>query len=200
MIPSPPLLGAVPSSLTSLRLLPPTEATAGLPFLPATGIVLPKSLPIMSAATLDPDATNPTRFSVASSFPPIPAKLVKKIQTMEFVEMRELLPDNVALAERLEALPSTAASNHAPLREVASITSWTCAFATYIAVVAQAHPARVCDMLAYMRLIRTTQCFGKTIKEQLAGIHSIPHCIWPLLDAREYQQPLLVATAEGWTT
>ena len=67
--------------------------------------------------------------------------------------MRELLPDNVALAERLEALPSTAASNHAPLREVASITSWTCAFATYIAVVAQAHPARVCDMLAYMRLI-----------------------------------------------
>ena len=67
--------------------------------------------------------------------------------------MKELLPDNVTLAEQLEALPSTAASTNAPLREVASITSWTCAFATYIAVVAQVHPARVCDMLAYMRLI-----------------------------------------------
>ena len=67
--------------------------------------------------------------------------------------MKELLPDNVTLAEQLEALPSTTASTNAPLREVASITSWTCAFATYIAVVAQAHPARVCDMLVYMRLI-----------------------------------------------
>ncbi len=36
---------------------------------------------------------------------PIPAKLVRRIQALEFVEMRELLPDNMPFAERLEALP-----------------------------------------------------------------------------------------------
>lgn len=67
--------------------------------------------------------------------------------------MRELLPDNIALAERLESLPASARGNNIPQREIASIQTWTSAFATYVAVVAQVHPARVCDMLAYMRLV-----------------------------------------------
>lgn len=71
-----------------------------------------------------------------------------------FVEMRELLPDNVALAECLEALPM-----HVPLskqpeqREVGSLLTWVSSFATYVAIVANAHPNRVPNMLAYMRLI-----------------------------------------------
>ena len=67
--------------------------------------------------------------------------------------MRELLPDNIALAVRLEALPAATRGNNIPQREIASVKTWTCAFTTYIVIVAQAHPARVCDMLAYMRLI-----------------------------------------------
>ena len=38
----------------------------------------------------------PTPFTVASSIAPIPAKLVKKIKSMEYVHMR---PDNIALAD-----------------------------------------------------------------------------------------------------
>ena len=92
-------------------------------------------------------------FSLASSFPPNPAELVKKIQGLEFIEMRELLPDNIALSERLEALPVAARNSNTPQRGVASVNIWTCAFATYVAIVSQAHPNRVRDMLVYMRLI-----------------------------------------------
>ena len=92
-------------------------------------------------------------FTFASSFPPVPAKLVKRIQALEFVEMRELLPDNMALSARLLGLPSPARQENYPQREIAGILPWTCAFTTYVAVVAQAHPERVKDMLAYMRLV-----------------------------------------------
>lgn len=68
--------------------------------------------------------------------------------------MRELLPDNLVLAERLETLPARLTPAKSPeQREVGSLLTWVSSFATYIAVVAQAHPDRVADMLAYMRLI-----------------------------------------------
>ena len=92
---------------------------------------------------------------MASSLPPVPPKLVKKIQALEFVEMRELLPDNMALADRLEALPQRIGqpTRNPEQREIGLLYTWTACFATYIAVVSQAHPGRVVDMLAYMRLI-----------------------------------------------
>ena len=42
---------------------------------------------------------------VANSIVPVPGKLVSRIQALEYVDMRELLTDNLALAERLAALP-----------------------------------------------------------------------------------------------
>ena len=44
-----------------------------------------------------PFTTEPSHFLLASSFAPVSPKLVKKIQKLEFVELRELLPDNMAL-------------------------------------------------------------------------------------------------------
>ena len=69
--------------------------------------------------------------------------------------MRELLPDNMALAERLEALPLRLGhpTKQAVQREVGSLITWVSSFTTYVAIVAEAHPERVRDMLAYMRLI-----------------------------------------------
>ena len=72
-------------------------------------------------------------------------------------EMRELLPDNIALTERLAALPSGVAHTKPPSeREIGgdkALVTWVSSFATYIAIVAEAHPRRVSDMLAYMRLV-----------------------------------------------
>ena len=68
--------------------------------------------------------------------------------------MRELLPDNLVLAECMETLPARVApAKTSEQREVGSLLTWVSSFATYIAVVGQAHPDRVADMLAYMRLI-----------------------------------------------
>ena len=84
---------------------------------------------------------------------------------MEFIEMRELLPDNLALAERLEALPGPASQvgRNSDQREIGSLLTLLSCFATYVAIVAEVHPGRVRDMLAYMRLVvhaRSTQTWG----------------------------------------
>ena len=104
----------------------------------------------------------PATFHLASSFPPIPGNLVRRIQSLEFVEMRDLLPDNIALAERLEALPSHRSTSKAPeAREINALPTWVSAFSTYVAVVAAAHPGRTKEMLAYLRLlVREAQKYG----------------------------------------
>lgn len=99
--------------------------------------------PMVSGAVAKP-------FSLASNFPPIPCKLALKIQSLQFVEMRELLPDNLTIAENVTSHPL---EQRPKQREVASILSWVSAFATYIAVVAEVHPSRAKDMLAYLRII-----------------------------------------------
>ena len=127
---------------------------------PGSGATAPTATTWSAATTPKPavspsPSSQPLPFRMASSLPPVPPKLVRKIQALEFVEMRELLPDNLALIERLEALPvRMGQSARSPeQREIASLHTWTSSFATYVAVLSQAHPARVVDMLAYMRLI-----------------------------------------------
>ena len=96
-------------------------------------------------------------YKVASSIAPIPGKLVSRIQALKFMEMRELLPDNIALAERLATLPAGLAPPKPPgEREISgdkALMTWVSSFATYIAIVGEVHPNRVGNMLAYMRLI-----------------------------------------------
>ena len=76
--------------------------------------------------------------------------------------MRELLPDNIVASERLEALPNRSlAGKEVEAREIAAFPTWVSAFATYIVVVAEAHPERVKDMCAYMRILtREVQQYG----------------------------------------
>jgi hypothetical protein len=67
--------------------------------------ILSSPLPATSPSSTPPGKPKPPPFKVASSVIPITGKLVQRIQALEFVDMRELLPDNIALAERLAALP-----------------------------------------------------------------------------------------------
>ena len=153
--------GALPLSIAAVPLFSlPSSAAIAPPVLtsaqPQSGTSLTwhtPTLPALASKPTDPPTSPP--FCLASSLPPVPAKLVKRIQALEFVEMRELLPDNMALAERLEALPIRTGqpAKQAEQREVGSLITWVSSFTTYVAVVAEAHPERVRDMLAYMRLI-----------------------------------------------
>ena len=95
-------------------------------------------------------------FSLGESFPPIPARLVKKIQSGEFVDLSELLPDNMELSRRMSREPASdrhRTSGNSMMREVKSLLTWVQCFVTYVAVVVSAHPSRVQEMLAYARLI-----------------------------------------------
>ena len=121
-----------------------------------------------SAPSAESSQAKPPPFKLASSLAPIPTKLVKCIQALEYVDMCELLLDNIALAEQLTKLPSSAGHTRPPeQREVGSLMTWVSSFATYmyVAIVAQAHPHRIADRLANMHLIiREAIKFGGNVR------------------------------------
>ena len=81
--------------------------------------------------------------------PPVPGRLVEKILDGQFVDMAELLPDNIELLRR----ERSSSDSKARLRQISSITAWAQCFATFVAIRAQAAPATVLALLAYMRLL-----------------------------------------------
>ena len=156
----------LPSSIVSIPLLSGTRGKTLTVSSSATapGPPLRTTWSLHAPATVAPPSDPPPPFKLATSFSPIPSKLVHKVQALEFVEMRELLPDNIALGERLEALPNCPQTpKPTETREVSSLPTWVSAFATYVAIVADSHPTRVRDMMAYMRLIvREAMKHGRT--------------------------------------
>ena len=154
-----PLIGGDPpvTSITS-RAGNVTSAATGLRHaLPATHLatVVSTVSTLLAPKQSTVAGSDPKHFRMASSLPPVPAKLVRHIQAGEFVEMRDLLPDNLALAERLEALPARPGqpSKASEQREIGSLVTWVSCFATYVAIVSEVHPEHVVDMLAYLRLV-----------------------------------------------
>ena len=144
-------------------LVAPLSAPLGhVAIISADDVTVPPPAPVLPTLTsTEPPPTKPISrpFILSRNSTPVPAKLVAKIASLQFVDMRELLPDNIALAERLAALPQhlqVVRANNPQLdsqREVASIASWSWAFTTYVAIISQAHPNLTISRLAYMRNI-----------------------------------------------
>ena len=77
-----------------------------------------------------------------------------KVRSGQFVEIRELLADNIALKQQLEiqGLPVTAIDPTRPrLCEVTSLPSWCYCFRGYVAILT--HDPTTRHQLAYARLI-----------------------------------------------
>ena len=110
---------------------------------------------------IQPNATAPPAIpqgglTLSPASEPLPQKLVEKIRSGQFVEMKELLADNVALTKQLEAVQGVPAfhllGTRGPrLREVSSITSWCYCFLGYMAVRTTDPDTR--DQLAYAHLL-----------------------------------------------
>ena len=87
---------------------------------------------------------------------PIPHTLVQRIQNGQFVEMRDLLADNIALLNQLSSLnglinlPANTL-NRTRLREVPSLVSWLYCFNSFVAVRTSDPLTR--NMLAFSRLL-----------------------------------------------
>ena len=91
----------LPSSIVSIPRLSGTRGKTLTVSSSATapGPPLRTTWSLHAPATVAPPSDPPLPFKLATSFSPIPSKLVHKVQALEFVEMRELLPDDIALGE-----------------------------------------------------------------------------------------------------
>ena len=154
--------GSVPEASSSIP--PPTPQPSLSVFHPTNDI---------PSATPAPNIPNPNRgsektFSLGPGRAPIPPKLVSRILSDKFIELTELLPEN--LDEPLSDTTSFAieGSTIVPVsrssRERKSnmdILLWVECFNSYVSVIVTFQPHRAHDLLAYMALIiRTAKSFG----------------------------------------
>lgn len=164
-------LGVLPSSvaLASVALIdnsrsgatavswsvPPITSLLSAPVVPWQQV--PHSLP--------PPPVPAAALSLSPASEPFPLKLVEKVQSGKFVEMRELLTDNITLLQQLDvmnmqcSLPALPGVMRPRLREVTTLPSWLYCFLAYVAIRSSDPETR--DMLAYGRLlIRESQRHG----------------------------------------
>ena len=80
--------------------------------------------------------------------PPVPSKLVQRIEQGEFIELSDLLPERLALGTADES-----AKGKAKKKIIPTILEWVQCFSLYTAIVSRKQPERVPDLLGYQSLI-----------------------------------------------
>ena len=147
----------LPAAITSVAVTSPNPAVTTDSRTGGTGQNVLSVITPSTNSNLAPSSQQPTGIILSPALQPIPARLVRRIQEGEFLEMRELLADNIALHDQLEAIQGPVITQATPgslrprLREIPSITSWMYCFAAYVAVRTTDPATR--QMLAYARLI-----------------------------------------------
>ena len=89
----------------------------------------------------------------SSCLPPVPAKLVKRIEDGLFVEMGELSLDRLDSPDHL--MTDMIASSQ-KIQEVTDITEWVQCFSTFTAIIHCSQPERTPDLFRYQNLIIQT--------------------------------------------
>ena len=143
------------SAITSV----PTTLAANTPIVASgTGPLLPRT----TGQTLE-SSSGGLLLSPASQV--IPKKLVDKIRAGKFIELKELLQDNIALMSHLDDMQHGTSAVHVVgvsrprLRDITSIAAWCHCFLAYVAAMTTDSSTR--DQLAYARLvIKQAQCQG----------------------------------------
>ena len=96
-------------------------------------------------------------FVLNEALPVVPAKLVKKILKGEFIDMCELLKDNIEVARRRSLNESKLSSDpllKASMREVPDLLSWLQCFSLFAGVVLSQYPEKAKDLFAYQALMQ----------------------------------------------
>ena len=101
------------------------------------------------------DEQEETVFVLSEALPVVPAKLVRRILRAEYVDMAELLKDNMeAERRRMQAEGGTMHYQGRPSRrEIPDIISWVQCFGLYAAVVTSRYPQKMKELLAYQTTI-----------------------------------------------
>ena len=168
-----------------------TASLASLPLLSSTPTATSSTIPTSSLVTPAlsaplPSTGEPSHSLITSNaLPPLPAKILEKIKAGQFLDLKELLPDNAALLSQLRQLHSLGphhppASSNTKLREIRDPLSWVFCFLYFIAAssddiyiqqlsaygqivihLAQKHGGS--GWLAYDRLFRQQKAAGSTV-------------------------------------
>jgi len=159
-----------PSFVTAVNGSVPEPSGSSIPpYQPSAELNTLNNTPLASSFPAPNIAIGPEKaFSLGPGRAPIPPKLVTKILSSKFVDLAELLPEN--LDDPLSDTTSFTIENstivplHRSSRERKTdldILSWVECFNSYISVIATYRPHRARDLLAYMALIiRTAKRFG----------------------------------------
>ena len=136
-------------------------------------------------------------FILSEGLPPVPHKLVKKIQKGDYVDMAELLRDNMELGRRQSLEAGLGGGARPSRREVPDLLSWIACFGMYASVVAQKYPHRVRELWAYQTLVvhEARRCGGKgwqvydsMFRQQAANN---PKVNWSVLNSSLYSTSFL---------
>ena len=151
-------------------------------------------------------------FSLSHGFPLIPAKVANKIQKWEFINMSELLPDNLELARH--SAESCGTSSCATLkspkkRELSEdwkgLVAWSVCFNTFVAIIAKKHPEKGQELLAYHSTILVEAlrfgCKGWMSYDRMFREHveKEPSSNWSLLHFMFYSLSFLSQRVEAST-
>ena len=119
--------------------------------------------------------------SLSPATEPFPQKLVDRVWAGQFVEMRDLLTDNISLLQQLETfnsncqLPGLPGALRPRLRELKSLCSWVYCFQAYITI--RADDPGTHHMMAYARLVvreaqhhcgRSFMAYDRVFRQQAA--------------------------------
>ena len=130
----------------------------------AVTITAPVTVPLsVSDGPPEPGATTKeteskaTPFVLGEGIPPVPARVVARIRKGEYIDMADLLRDNLE-AERRSTVqgtfPLARLGQSKPLRrEIPDVLSWAQCFGVYIGVVVETQPERTKQLLAYQATI-----------------------------------------------
>ena len=102
--------------------------------------------------TVEPEGSTrikDTKLSIGAGLPPIPPRLVARILSGEFIDMADLLPDQLGPSST-ETQPKGSRPRY---RAISNILEWVKCFGAYIAVLSSKQPHRIPDLLGYITLI-----------------------------------------------
>ena len=161
-----PLLPSASTQVSFAALAPVVASCTGAPLMDAAshfpasttpGLGHPLSSTLLPSPSPSPLTSTQANLSLSLSMEPIPAKLVHRIQSGQFVKMRDLLGDNIALIHHFESANSyfpahvLSVSFHLRLRKVSSLSSWIYCFLAYLVV--GTSDQSTCNWLISARLV-----------------------------------------------
>ena len=91
---------------------------------------------------------------IGAGLPPVPQRMVAKIQSNEFVDVSKLLPDPLGFLKTGHITEDQATSRPSK-RYVSTILEGIRCFGIYTAVLTQKHPEQISDLLGYQHLVIT---------------------------------------------